>query len=140
MPRGLLKRALPFTDFDPLEKEHQHSLSSSLVSFAHNQSHINLIDTPGYPDFLGPTLSALPAVETIAIVVNAHNGIETNTRKMFDWATEHNFCRMFIINNIDAEDTDLESLYTDIQEQFGSECLALNLPAAGATEVVDCFF
>ena len=127
-------------DFDPLEKEHKHSLSSSIVSLDHQGKHINIIDTPGYPDFMGQSLSIFPAVETVAVVINAVAGIEMLTSRMLERAAERKQCRMIIINKIDAEDIDLATLVDNIKENFGSECLPLNLPTDNGTKVVDCFF
>jgi elongation factor G len=137
---GSVEKGNTVSDADPLEQKHQHSLRSSLVSFDYGGAHINLIDTPGYPDFVGQALSVLPAVDTVAIVINAQAGIQTMTRRLKEWASERKQCRMIIVNHIDAEGVDLEGLLGSIRETFGDECLAVNLPAAGATKVVDCFF
>ncbi len=137
---GAVEKGSTVSDFDPLEQKHQHSLRTALVSLDHNDSHINLIDTPGDPDFFGQTLQVLPAVETVAVVVNAATGIQTMTRRAMEHATTRKQCRMVIINHIDAEGVDLEELFKTVQENFGSECLAINLPAGGGTQVVDCFF
>jgi len=127
-------------DFDPLEREKGHSLDTSLVSFAWQGRHINLLDTPGAPDFLGKAVAALPAVETVAVVVNARAGIEPVTTRLMQRAAERGLCRMIIVNRIDAEDADLAGLLDELREAFGRECLPLNLPADGARSVVDCFF
>ena len=137
---GTVEKGSTVSDSDPLEKKHQHSLRSSVVNMEHDGCHINLIDTPGYPDFVGQTLCVLPAVETAAIVINANTGIQTMTRRLMETVTERKQCRMIIINQIDGDDVDLEALLNDIRENFGSECLAINLPAGGASQVVDCFF
>ena len=73
---GEITRGTTVCDFDPQEKEHQHSLGTAIASLDHNGRHVNLLDTPGYPDFLGRALIALPAVETVAVVVDARSGIE----------------------------------------------------------------
>ena len=137
---GSVEKGSTVSDSDPLEKKHQHSLRSSVVHMEHDGCHINLIDTPGYPDFVGQTLCVLPAVETAAIVINANTGIQTMTRRLMETVTERKQCRMIIINHIDGDDVDLEALLNDVRENFGSECLAINLPAGGASQVVDCFF
>ncbi|MEZ5590293.1 MAG: elongation factor G [Gammaproteobacteria bacterium] len=137
---GSVEKGNTVTDFDPLEKEHQHSLDLAVVNFDHAGSHINLIDTPGFPDFIGPAISALSAVETAAVVVNAQTGIETVTRRMMEHAAERGLCRIIIVNKIDVENLDLEDIVSQLQDSFGSECLPLNLPTQGGSAVVDCFF
>jgi len=137
---GSVQKGNTISDFDPLEQKHQHSLRTALVSLDHNKSHINLIDTPGDPDFFGQTLNILPAVETAAVVINAATGIQTMARRAMEYAKHRRQCRMVIINHIDAEGVDLEAIFKSVQENFGSECLAINLPAEGGSKVVDCFF
>ncbi len=137
---GSVEKGTTVCDFDPLEKEFTHSLVSAIVNFAHRDTHIHLIDTPGYPDFLGQSLNALAAVETAAVVVNAQNGIEMVTQRMMQWARERGLCRMIVVNKIDAENVDLPALLASIQSVFGKECLPINLPADGGRQVVDCFF
>lgn len=127
-------------DYSPLEQAYGHSLSSSVVSFDHARLHLNLIDTPGMPDFIGQSLAALPAVETVAVVIDAVAGVEPVTRRMLEWAAARKLCRMLIVNRIDAPGTHLEALIDALRDEFGSECLPLNLPAEQAGKVVDCFF
>ena len=137
---GSVEKGSTVCDFDPIEKTYQHSLNSALVHFQHQDTLIHLIDTPGLPDFIGRSISVLPAVETAAIVVNAQNGIEMIAHRMMQWAKKRDLCRMIIINKIDAENTDLPGLLGAIQSSFGKECLPINLPADGGKRVVDCFF
>lgn len=137
---GNLERGTTVCDFDPLERKYQHSLYSAITHLDYRDSRIHLIDTPGFPDFIGQSISALPAVETAAIVINAQNGIEMIASRMMDMARQRNMCRMIIINRIDAENVNLPALVARIQETFGKECLPINLPAAGGSKVVDCFF
>ncbi|MGE4071772.1 MAG: elongation factor G [Lysobacterales bacterium] len=138
--QGSLERGTTVSDFDPMERDRQHSISSAIASIDHDYTHINLIDTPGYPDFRGPTLSALAAVETCAIVVSASNGIEYSTTRMMDYAKGRRLCRLLIVNKIDQDGNDLEMLVEQLRESFGNECLPINLPAKGRSTVVDCFF
>ena len=138
--KGSVKRRTTVSDFDPQEKTHQHSLDSAISSLDYHGSHVNLVDTPGYPDFLGRALAILPAVETCAVVVNAQSGVEMVTRTMMEQAGDRGMDRLLIVNKIDAEDVDLEAILQQLREAYGSECLPLNLPAEGGAEVVDCFF
>ena len=137
---GSVEKGTTVCDFDALEKEFKHSLGSAIVNFEHRDTHIHLIDTPGYPDFLGQSLNALAAAETAAVVINAQNGIEMITRRMMQLAAQRKLCRMLIVNKIDAENVDLPDLLGQIQSAFGKECLPINLPADGGRKVVDCFF
>src|SRR5664279_890348 len=137
---GSVERGTTVSDFDPLEKSTQHSLRSSLVHFDTNGKRIHLLDTPGFPDFIGQSIGALDAVETAAVVVNAQSGIEMITSRMMEWAAKRQLCRLVVINKIDAENVDLPALMAGIQAAFGKECLPINLPAGGGKRVVDCFF
>jgi elongation factor G len=137
---GSLERGTTVCDFDPLERRAQHSINAAVVHFNHRETRIHLIDTPGYADFVGQSMTALEAVDTAAIVINAQTGIEMMATRMMDWAARRNLCRMIIVNKIDGQGIDLPGLVEQIQAAFGKECLPLNLPAANGTEVVDCFF
>ncbi len=137
---GSVERGTTVCDYTPLEKQLQHSLKLAVASFDSQETRIHLLDTPGYPDFLGHALPALAAVETAAIVINAQNGIEMMTGRFMQWAAKRGLDRLVIVNKIDADNVDLEDLLERIQQAFGKECLPLNLPAANRTKVSDCFF
>ncbi|MCU7846017.1 MAG: elongation factor G [Candidatus Thiodiazotropha sp. (ex Monitilora ramsayi)] len=127
-------------DFDDQEKSLQHSLDIAITNLSHEGKQVNLIDTPGYADFLGRGISILPAVETAAVVVNASTGIEPVTLRMMDAAKRRNLCRFIIVNQIDQASTDYATLLENLQETFGKECLPINLPTDGGSRVIDCFF
>jgi elongation factor G len=137
---GRVDKGTTVCDFDPLEKEQQHSLDIGITSCSAHGKHINLIDTPGFPDFIGRSISVLPAVETAAVVINAQGGIEPVTQRMMKAAENRGLCRAIIVNKIDQSDTDLAELTQQIRDAFGSECLPINLPADGGKRVIDCFF
>ena len=137
---GSVERGTTTSDFDALEKSWQHSLRASVLHLETHGTRVHMIDTPGFPDFIGQAIGALDAVETAAVVVSASAGIEMITSRMMDWAAKRKLCRLVIINKIDAENTDLEALLKAIQATFGKECLPINLPADGGKRVVDCFF
>ena len=137
---GSIAKGTMVCDTDDMEKELKHSLDVGITGFTAHGKHVNLLDTPGFPDFLGRTLSVLNAVETAAIVINAENGIEPMSLRQWKAADNRGLCRMFIVNQIDAEGVDLADLTAQIKETFGSECLPINLPADGGKRVIDCFF
>ena len=125
-------------DYYDEEKEHQHSIASAVVHTNHNGKLLNIIDTPGYPDFIGPAIKAIPAAETAVIVISAAAGIETNTRKLFKLAAAADMPKLIVVNKIDAENIDLTALVKSIRETFGSQCRCANLPAADKASVIDC--
>jgi elongation factor G len=143
-PGGSVDRGTTVCDYHPLEKQLQHSLKLAVASFevqdTTQSTRVHLLDTPGYPDFLGHAMPALAAVETAAIVINAQNGIEMMTPRFMQWAAKRSLDRLVIVNKIDADNVDLERLLERIQEVFGKECLPLNLPAGKRSRVSDCFF
>jgi elongation factor G len=137
---GTVERGTTVSDFDPLEKAWQHSLRASILHLDTRDTRVHVVDTPGFPDFIGQAIGALDAVETAAIVVSAQAGIEMIASRMMEWAAARKLCRLVIVNKIDAENVDLPNLLAQIQATFGRECLPINLPAGGGKRVVDCFF
>ena len=105
---GTVERGTTVSDFDPLEK-----ILAALAARVDRSTStrrtraIHLIDTPGFPDFIGQAIGALDAVETAAVVVNAQSGIEMIASRMMDWAAKRRLCRLVIVNKIDAENVDL---------------------------------
>ena len=137
---GSVERGTTQSDTDAQEKARGHSIDSCIAGIDHGSSHINLLDTAGYADFRGATLSAFAAVETALIVINASNGIEHGTRRMMEHAHVRGLARVIVINKIDAEGVDLAELVRAIRYEFGNECLPVNLPADNNSRVLDCFF
>lgn len=136
---GPYERGQTICDFTDEEREHGHSLYSHIVHADVHGKHLNLIDTPGSPDFTGQAVSVLPAVETVAVVVNAQRGIESVTRRMMQRAQRRRLCRMIVVNQIDVPNTDLPALLAALKEQFGNAVLPINLPADNGKRVIDCF-
>ncbi|MEW6430265.1 MAG: elongation factor G [Myxococcota bacterium] len=127
-------------DFEPEAKEHQHSTNSALLFATYERREVNIIDTPGHPEFIGYALSALPAVETAIIVVSATTGIEFNTRRLFHAAGEAGLARMIVVNKIDGvSPAVLRGRVDELKEAFGSHLHCMNLPTRGGKDVIDCF-
>lgn len=115
-------------DFDPEEKAHKRTIESSVIHFSHAGKRFNVIDTPGYPDFIGQTIGALRAADTALIAINAHSGIEVNTRRVFKEAEKAGIGRVIVITKMDSDNIDLPKLLENIRETFGSACVPFNLP------------
>ena len=137
---GSVDEGTSVSDFDPEEKERKTTIDSSILHCNWQGREINIIDTPGYQDFISGSISALSAVETALIVVAATSGIQVNTQKMWNIAREAGLARMVVITKMDGENIDFPVLLDSIQNAFGPECLPLMLPVghgAGFKGVVD---
>jgi elongation factor G len=121
-------------DFDEEEKAHKHTIEAKVVHFDYGGKHFQVIDTPGYPDFIGQTLEALRGVDTAAIVINAHSGIEVNTRRVFEEAGKEGLGRILIIDKMDSENIDFPGLLGRIREAFGPQCVPFDVPVGGGQE------
>src|SRR5262249_40832535 len=80
--RGSVADGTSYSDFDEEEQKRRFSIDTSVLRLDYKGKHFNLLDTPGYPDFVGGALGALGAVENVLIAVAAPTGIGVNTRRM----------------------------------------------------------
>ena len=135
--RGSVEKGNTVFDFDAQEKELGHSLYSAVASFNWLDTQVQVIDTPGYPDFAGQSIGALAAVDTALVVINAQTGIELSTERMMRLTAARDLCRMIVINKIDADNVDLPKLVGEIRERFGHQCMLLDLPAHHGQDVVE---
>ncbi|MDP1562417.1 MAG: elongation factor G [Pirellulaceae bacterium] len=117
-------------DTDQEAKEHHFSIAASVCHFEHHGFRVNVVDTPGYPDFVGQVISAICAAETAIVVINASSGIELNTRRTFDLAGKAHLARIIVLNKLDRDNVDFAALVGQIQETFGRPCIPLNVPNA----------
>ncbi|HEX8111682.1 MAG TPA: GTP-binding protein, partial [Kofleriaceae bacterium] len=136
---GTVGDATTVSDFEPEARAHHHSTSASLLFATSAGRQINLIDTPGAPELIGHALSALSAVETAVIVVNAAAGVESGTRRLFHAAGEAGLARMVVVNRIDENLAGLPALVEQLRAAFGPELHCINLPTGGGADVLDCF-
>jgi elongation factor G len=126
-------------DFTDIEKERGHSVDPAMAHFDHDGVTINLIDAPGYPDFIGGAISALAGADVAVAVISATAGIEVNTRRLFKAAQDYGMPIAIVVNKIDAENVRLDNLLKEIAESLGSVCKPMNLPSGGGKSLIDCF-
>jgi elongation factor G len=136
---GSVADATTVADFEPEARAHMHSTHASLLFGTWEGREINIIDTPGHPEFIGHALAALPAVETAVVVVDAVVGVQTNTRRLFEAAGELGLARMVVVNRIDQNLAGLASLVTSLRAELGTRLHCINLPTRSGTDVIDCF-
>ncbi len=137
---GSVEKGSTVCDYTDQERRLRHSLDVHVCHLQHDGRAVNLLDTPGYPDFMGRALAVLPAVETAAIVINAECGAELVAQRMMASAAERQLCRLVVVNKIDAGGVDLQQVLQEIRRVFGKQCLPVNLPAHHGQAVADCFF
>src|SRR5579864_7252809 len=95
--RGSVEDGTSVSDYDDEEKKRRISIDTSVLHLEHKGKRVNMLDTPGYPDFVGAALEGLNAVETAVVVISAPGGIEVNTRRMFNEAGKRGLGRMLVI-------------------------------------------
>ncbi|APW63339.1 elongation factor G [Paludisphaera borealis] len=115
-------------DYDDEEKRRHFTIDCHLGHLAWNDKQVHLIDSPGYPDFIGNALSALAAVENVVLAVSGPAGIEVNTRRLFNEARRLSLGRFIAITKMDADNVDYRSDLEAIRETFGNSCVPFNVP------------
>ncbi|MFW6042027.1 MAG: elongation factor G [Guyparkeria sp.] len=136
---GSVNEGTSILDSSEIEKEREHSVDPSLAYVEHAGKTINLIDAPGYPDFVGGAIGPMNGADLAVVVVSATAGIEVNTRRLLKTAQSLGMPVALVINKIDGENVDLGRLVSDITEMFGTACKPFTLPAEGGKSVVDVF-
>lgn len=116
------------SDFEPEEQRRQTSLQLSIVPCVWRGVKINVIDTPGYADFIGETNSALRAADAVILVVSAPSGVEVGAEIAWQRLRELGKPAMLFVNKMEREHADYEGAMAQIRARFGSRCAALDLP------------
>lgn len=121
------------SDYDKMEIEKGYSINTAIVPVEYNKTKINFIDTPGYFDFVGEVNSALRAVESAVILVDALAGIQVGTEKAWASCKENNIPVFFLVNKIDKENVNVAQVIADLKDKFGSSVVEITDPMDEAT-------
>ncbi|MBI5124562.1 MAG: GTP-binding protein, partial [Candidatus Omnitrophica bacterium] len=125
---GRVEDGTTASDYNEDEKEKRHSASTSILSFTYKGKKINIIDTPGYTDFVGEMIGGLSAADACLVVVNATGGIEIGTERAFRMAKEKGVPCFFFINMLDKEHADYDKCFDDIKNKFRKHCVPIDYP------------
>ncbi|MCK4941674.1 elongation factor G [candidate division WOR-3 bacterium] len=125
---GKVSEKTSIFDTDPEEQEKECSLNLGLASFNHKAVTINLIDTPGYADFIGEAVSGIESVDCAIVVVDAFAGIEVGTERLLSEIAKKNIPVVFFINKLSKENTDFYKTLSSIGEVYKENIVALTLP------------
>lgn len=125
---GKIEDGTTVSDYSEDEKERKVSINSSLLSFSYKGKHINLLDTPGYADFIGEVLACLTAVDSAIVLVDAAEGVEVGTERVWNIAKDNNLSRLIFINKMNKENIDFDKTLDNIKERFGKDCVLAVMP------------
>jgi len=116
------------SDYDPDEVKRKISINLAMLPCQWQGAKINLIDTPGYSDFVGEVKAAIRVSEGAVIVVCAASGVEVGTEQVWTYSQEANLSRLILVNKMDRENADFYKTLEQIQSKFGARCVPLQLP------------
>ncbi|UOD34358.1 elongation factor G [Deferribacteraceae bacterium V6Fe1] len=115
-------------DFDPVEIERKISINSKVCSVEWNKCLLNIVDTPGYSNFLHETKAALSAVGGAVVIASAITGVKAETERVWKFADQYDLAKIIFINKMDKERADFYRSLTDIEKSFGINPVPLFLP------------
>jgi len=116
------------SDYDPAEIKRQISINLSLLPCQWKDCKLNIIDTPGYPDFVAEVKAGLAVSEGVVIVVCAVSGVEVGTEQVWGYASEAKLPRLIFVNKMDRENANFFNALKEIQTKLGPKCLPIQLP------------
>jgi elongation factor G len=116
------------SDYDPDEIKRKMSINLAILPCHWNNTKINLVDTPGYPDFVGEVKAGMRVCEGAVIVVCAASGVEVGTEQVWAYCEEASLPRFIFINKMERENADFHRTMEQIQSHFGSRCIPIQLP------------
>ena len=128
------------SDYEEEEIKRHVSVQTSILPCSWNGHKINVIDTPGYADFLGETISGLRVADGVVIVVSGPSGVEVGTMQMWKMAEERGLSRIIFVNKMDRENASEERVIESLTAELGRQCVAIQLPVgfeSGFSEVED---
>ncbi len=116
------------SDFDKEEKERGFSIGTSIIPIEFEDHKLNILDTPGYFDFIGEVYGALRVSTGAIIVVDASSGVEVGTEKAWDLTEEHQIPRMIFLNRMDKENVKFDKIMDDLREKLGKKVVPFAVP------------
>ena len=125
---GTIETGTTVSDYHPGEKERQISIHSTPLHMEWDQKKFNIIDSPGYSDFIGESISSLAVVDMAVVTIHAVNGIEVGTETMWGNATELGIPKVLVVNGLDREHTKFDDILKQAKKRFGKNVFPMQLP------------
>ncbi len=138
--RGTIEGKNTVSDYFPVEQEYGYSVFSTVMHVEWNNKKLNIIDCPGSDDFVGGAITALNVTDQAVILVNGQYGPEVGTMNSFRLTDKLNKPVIFLVNQLDRDNCDFESLMNNMRETFGKKCVEIQYPiatGAGFNAVID---
>jgi len=131
------------TDFDPEEQRRKHTINAALAPLEWKDVKVNLIDVPGYPDFIGEVVAALRVVEGAIVVVDAVAGVQVQTGVAWAAADRSGISRLVVVNRLDRENASFDRTLQGLRARFGTKVAPIHIPIgaeatfAGVVDLVE---
>jgi len=122
------------SDYDPDEVKRNISINLTMLPCQWKDTKINLIDTPGYSDFVGEVKAAIRVSEGAVIVICAASGVEVGSEQVWAYSQEANLPRLIFVNKMDRENADFYRTVDEIQSKFGAKCVPVQLPIGAQSD------
>ncbi len=122
------------SDYEAEEIKRRGSIQTTLIACSGDGYKVNLLDTPGYDDFIGEVVAALRVVESSVILVTAQSGVDVGTERSWNLSNGQGLPRMFLVNKMDRENASFSRTVADIQATFGAQCVPFQTPIGEAQE------
>ena len=137
---GRIEDGTTVSDYDNEEIERQYSIRVSMVNGEWKSSHLNILDTPGYADFIGEAKGAMRVADGAIVVLDSVAGIEIGTERVWGFATDSGVARCLFINKMDRPEIDIDAVLSTARERFGRGVVQLQMPGndgEGFNQIVD---
>ena len=131
----------PTLDYDGQEGERGFSISTSMAPITWQKTRINVLDAPCYPDFVGDAYAAMSAVETALFVVDANDGPQTTTTRLWFAAEDLSLARAVVVNRLDRPEVSFDNCLAELQDRFGNRLGAVTIPMGEGDAfrgIIDC--
>ncbi len=134
--KGNVMQGSTVSDYNEDEQDRKISINASFLKVDYKGHQIQMIDTPGYMDFVGETVAALQATDAAILVVDAVNGVEVGTEDVWDRLNQMGLPRIIFINKIDKSDAKSDAVIAAIQEQLSNKAVKVDLESSGFIEAI----
>ena len=137
---GSVEQSNTVSDYHQDEQKRKISIHSSITHTEWLDKKLNIIDTPGYLDFISEALSALRVVDFAIVTIDASSGIEVGTEQVWNYASSFDLPKVIVVNGFDKENTDFETILGKIRARWGNRVFPMNIPmnpGPGFNQVLD---